>query len=276
MTCTRPWLYKNDEGVILELPCRRCIACRISKSREWAVRCENELDYHKEASFLTLTYSDEFLPPDLSLNKKDVQLFNKRLRFSIQPKRIKVLYSGEYGDDFGRPHYHLIVFGWRPEFDDLYFIGQKGKRKYYSSKVLNDLWPFGNNYVGVVEPKSIQYVTRYCIKKLYGDPAKESYGSRVHPFMHASKGLGLQYALDNAERIEEEGVVIRGRKCGTPSYYYKKMDLDPQVAKERAVKKIRDRNKSHYSDKDLHEIHKIELSHRRHKEKILQWKEQNL
>lgn len=276
MTCTRPWLFKDKEGVIRELPCRRCIACRISKAREWAVRCENELSYHRDSCFLTLTYNDEFLPPDLSLKKKDVQLFFKRLRFSIQPKRIKVFYTGEYGDDFGRPHYHALVFGWKPELKDLGFIGERGKRKYYSSKLINELWTYGNNYVGVLEPKSIGYVTRYCIKKLYGDPAKESYGDRVHPFMHCSKGLGLQYAIDNADKIHEEGVKIRGKSCGIPGYYYRKIDMDAQEASERAKKKVKERNQAYYSNLSLDEIWRLEKSHRIQKEKNLEWKEKNL
>ena len=40
---------------------------------------------HKENCFVTLTYNDDNLPPDLSLDKRAFQLFMKRLR-----KRVKV------------------------------------------------------------------------------------------------------------------------------------------------------------------------------------------
>lgn len=273
MTCTRPWLFKTEEGKIIELPCRRCMACRISMAREWAIRMENESWYHNESMFLTLTYSDENLPEDGSLDKIAVQKFLKRFRKRIYPKKVKYMYSGEYGDEELRPHYHFIIFGWQPDFNDLYFIGQRGKRKYFSSKVINELWPFGNNYVGVVESKSIAYVTRYVTKKLFGKKADEVYGTRVRPFMHASHGIGLQYAMDNKEKIEESGVVMFGKNVGTPRYYFRKLKLDPIDSEERAFQREKARRLRHYADLTDVQMHELVLSARKQKEKNLDAKE---
>jgi hypothetical protein len=45
-----------------EIPCGYCEGCRIARSREWANRCMMELEYHKSAYFVTLTYDDDHVP----------------------------------------------------------------------------------------------------------------------------------------------------------------------------------------------------------------------
>ena len=64
----------------LKLPCGQCIGCRLERSRQWAIRCVHEASLYKDNCFLTLTYDDEHLPEDGSLNVRDVQLFLKKLR----------------------------------------------------------------------------------------------------------------------------------------------------------------------------------------------------
>ena len=65
--------------------------------------------------FLTLTYADEHLPPNGSLVVADLQKFIKRLRkhYAKRNNGIKLRYyaCGEYGDRYGRPHYHAIICG---------------------------------------------------------------------------------------------------------------------------------------------------------------------
>jgi len=64
----------------LQISCGQCIGCRLERSRRWAVRCMHEAQMHRYSCFLTLTYSDEFLPSDGTLVLKDFQDFMKRLR----------------------------------------------------------------------------------------------------------------------------------------------------------------------------------------------------
>lgn len=52
----------RQQGRLLQLPCRHCVGCRLSKSREWANRVVMEQTYHDDAWFVTLTYDDEHLP----------------------------------------------------------------------------------------------------------------------------------------------------------------------------------------------------------------------
>ena len=86
----------------LEVPCGRCIGCRLEYSRQWAVRCMHEAKMHEWNCFLTLTYDDDHLPSDLSLRPKDFTKFLKRLRSRLGYK-IRFYMCGEYGEDYSRP-----------------------------------------------------------------------------------------------------------------------------------------------------------------------------
>ena len=49
----------------------------------------HERQMHEEASFVTLTYSDECVPRDFSLRYRDFQLFMKRLRKAYPEREIR-------------------------------------------------------------------------------------------------------------------------------------------------------------------------------------------
>ena len=86
MVCKRPFVLRippakwvaltklgrvtGTQGTI-EVPCGRCRACRVRRSREWATRMLYEMDYHCKSTFATLTYDDEHLPVGGSLCKRD-------------------------------------------------------------------------------------------------------------------------------------------------------------------------------------------------------------
>ena len=84
MRCTKPvrLMHLNHveypDGLLV--PCGKCLACRIARRQEWSMRVIHELSGYKDAVFLTLTYSDEFLPDHGSLVVADLQKFIKRLR----------------------------------------------------------------------------------------------------------------------------------------------------------------------------------------------------
>ena len=110
MICTSPISIKGDNGYMF-VPCGQCIACRINHAKEWATRIYGESRMHDENIFLTLTYDDEHLPKDNSVHKDEVQRFMKRLRKAVYPDKVRYFLCGEYGGQFGRPHYHVILFG---------------------------------------------------------------------------------------------------------------------------------------------------------------------
>jgi len=122
LTCYHPLrAFKTVSGTIvfngnkpnikeaLNLPCGKCIGCRLDRSRQWAIRCMHEASLYERNCFITLTYSDEFLPNDRSVNVRHFQLFMKKLRKRFGPN-IRFYHCGEYGEKTSRPHYHALLF----------------------------------------------------------------------------------------------------------------------------------------------------------------------
>lgn len=144
-------------GGIVPCPCGRCLPCRHARRRLWSNRMFLESLVSKESCFVTLTYSNEKLPPGGTLDADHVQRFLKRLRKNLSPLKLRFFLVGEYGDRSERPHYHLILFG----------VGV------LSAPLIEKAWrcpidhtPYG--YVDVKEANeaTFQYVAGYCLKKM--------------------------------------------------------------------------------------------------------------
>lgn len=204
---------KSPTKVKMEVPCGQCWSCRLARSREWATRLVKEsLDWPEhERLFITLTYNNENLPTDEGLHIEDYQSFMKDLRYHFSTetptgrkyKKIKYFHCGEYGQTcktcglsypfhqesksgkeytacttwvkgLGRPHYHAILFG--VTFDDLEtFKRTQSGELIYKSKKLDAIWKKGFCSIGQVSFESCAYVSRYIMKKITGDNAKEHY-----------------------------------------------------------------------------------------------------
>ena len=179
MTCYTPLkAHRLDDGTIsfkartgegdpMDLACGQCIGCRIGRSKMWAVRCMHEASLYENNCFLTLTYSDEYIPIDGSLDYTHYQGFMKRLRKRFQGKKIRFYMCGEYGDNTYRPHYHAIIFNHDFEDKELFFSSKSG-HKVYRSEILEELWKFGQSSIGNVTEQSAGYVARYVVKKIIG------------------------------------------------------------------------------------------------------------
>lgn len=164
-----------DSITPIMLPCGQCVGCRLERSRQWALRCVHESKMHKDNCFITLTYATEHLPPDSSLHYPDFQKFMKRLRKKYG-EGIRFYMCGEYGENFGRPHFHACLFG--HNFTDLKLWKETNGQKLYRSKELEQLWPFGHSSVGSVTFESAAYVARYIMKKITGEAAEQHYTFR--------------------------------------------------------------------------------------------------
>lgn len=194
---------------VLLLKCGKCPECMNSATTEWANRCFLEAREHKENCVLTLTYADS--PGELV--KRDYQLFLKRLRKAIYPKKIKYFISGEYGSLFGRPHYHLIIFGWRP--DDCHFYSLSGSgTKMYNSEFVSKLW--GKGYVTVdidCSYKAMFYSAKYMQKAI------SMFGKqKLKPFIAMSKGIA-EAAAYRYDPDTNPYIYIKGRKFRAPRYF---------------------------------------------------------
>lgn len=178
----REKIHKKYPRGYIEVPCGRCLGCRIAHARMWTVRLMCELKYWKEAGFITLTYNDENLPEFASLIKSDLQLFYKRFRkelsnekrimeigkgfeesessISCMESKVKYYSCGEYGEK-GRPHYHVILFGYG--LASAFIDGELRKVKngfVVQSGPLCKCWPKGRVHIGEVTYDSFHFLQR--------------------------------------------------------------------------------------------------------------------
>lgn len=174
--------------------------------------------------FVTLTYSPDNLPADRSILKREVQLFLKRLRKAIAPRKVRFFASGEYGERYSRPHYHLILFGLSK----------------LDRPVVEKAWGKGFVDIGDVTPDSANYVAKYTVKKMKGRNAADHYKSLgIQPefaLMSRRPGIGQDYVEQNAEFLKQhEFVVLKGKKYRIPRYYEERLffdDHDHKMAKQ--------------------------------------------
>lgn len=188
----------------------------------------HELQYHDCASFLTLTLNDanlrfksnQSIAP--SLFKSDVQLFLKRLRKYLS-KKVSYIACGEYGDITGRPHYHMILYGWN-FIDDRKHHASNDGHPLYVSPILDRLWNMGHCVIGDVTFDSISYVVDYSIKKLNGKMGQERYeGAGINPpfgLMSRNPAIGRRWVEDNLDEIvRHDNIIVNGAFQQLPKYY---------------------------------------------------------
>jgi len=213
-------VFKKEDscGVSLDLPCGQCIGCRLERSRQWAVRIMHEASLHESNYFVTLTYSPEHLPADLSLNKRHWQLFAKRLRKRVGPFRF--FHCGEYGEQSARPHYHACLFG--IDFPDKVFYSESGGNRLYTSELLDSLWSHGDCKIGDLTFESAAYVARYIMKKVTGVEAPGFYEGRRPEYVTMSRRPGIGRAWYDKFRGDvypDDFVVVNGMKMRPPKFY---------------------------------------------------------
>lgn len=133
--CTSPQLITirdpyTHKVVTREVPCGKCYHCKMTRVNEWVTRMCLESQFRKYTYFVTLTYDsntkckiiEETHPVYHNINKrktygkhplhickKHLQNFIKRLRKNFGAP-LKYFACGEYGHDYSRPHYHLILW----------------------------------------------------------------------------------------------------------------------------------------------------------------------
>jgi len=241
-------------------PCGTCEPCRVKKKREWTTRILLEASQHKQNCFVTLTYSDDKLPPLGSLEPDHLKYFWMRLRKALYPQRFRYYAVGEYGDKSLRPHYHAAIFSFQT---CLYgrTQHQKIKRRGYCCppcKIIFDAWGFGGVDLAQVEPASAAYVTGYVIKKMV-HRHDERLNGRYPEFSRSSRrpGIGADYApeiasaflqLPNSDTLPDVPTVLRhgGRRLPLGRYLTRltrkhagRDPNTPQVLNDKRLKEVR-------------------------------------
>lgn len=216
------------------VPCRQCMCCRLKKVQSLRMMSDLYLyDRYMDgqgASFVTLTYSDKFLPINdrgiITLRKSDFQKFNKRFRINLVRNNLNFPYKfiacGEYGGKLSRPHYHIIMLG-------------------ITKSIADEFVPLSWNHIengisdiGSLARGGLNYVLKYCTKTSLGKDAKKLYDDNgvERPFICHSKSLELDYFVRNLQEIEDNNFSIRhkGKLVTLPNYYRKKYDVHNQFS----------------------------------------------
>lgn len=200
MKCLHPILTKDKHGNLLHVPCGKCQNCLSNKRSELAFRISTEIKPHTVCVFATFTYDDDSLEYEVelkdgslfrgslpSVNYKTAKDFIKRLRRSLEPTKLKLYFTGEYGDTTKRPHYHGII--WIPDG----FFNSHGdfiaNPQISLETLCNQLrkWDYGNVSIDGVSPASVNYVAKHQAKKCCGTDQQA-------PIFHIqSPGIGREY-----------------------------------------------------------------------------------
>jgi len=159
----------------------------------------------------------------------------KRLRkrfYGNAQGEVKYFHCGEYGEKFGRPHHHACLFN----FD---FPDKEIKRKtpagcyVYTSKILEELWPYGIHEIGDVTFKSAAYVARYIMKKMGGWRAKDYYQEKQPEYVTMSRGgrtghgIAHEWFRQFSSDVYPHDLVSLedGAKCMPPKYYDRQFEM---------------------------------------------------
>lgn len=221
--------FANSKSI--KLPCGQCIGCRLERSRQWAIRCIHEASLYEDNCFITLTYNDQHKPDDDSLDVRHFQLFMKRLRKRFGAG-IRFFHCGEYGETFGRPHYHACLFNF--DFQDKVEWKRSNGVPIFTSDSLSELWPYGFSTVGSVTFESAAYVARYILKKVNGDLADDHYFDSStgvyrkpeYTTMSRRPGIGKGwFDKYSSDVFPSDFVVINGTKMRPPKYYDRQFEI---------------------------------------------------
>lgn len=245
-------MYDCDGNIreYVEIPCGRCIGCRLQYSRMWADRCLAESTLHDDSYFVTLTYDDYNIPKSnydidketgevktsCTLVKRDFQLFMKRLRKNYKyDNNLRFYMAGEYGSQTARPHYHAIIYGLKLDDLKLYKRTPLGFNL-YNSEFVNECWQHkGHVVIAEVTWETCAYTARYIMKKQTGSKAEEVYEryNIIPPFTLMSRrpGIAKEFYEQNKERLIKFGEVDistkkGGKKIKSVKYFNKFLEIE--------------------------------------------------
>ena len=151
---------------------------------------------------------------------------------------LRYYYSGEYGERYSRPHYHICLFG-------IEFLDRKLTQttdagfKLYESATLSKFWPMGQHMIGDLTFETAAYTARYIMKKITGQKQTEHYKKLdidtgeilelLPEFNQASRRPGL--GREHYEKFKSDyykattsQINVRGHHTRPPRYYDKQYE----------------------------------------------------
>lgn len=187
MQCTSQLQAKSKSGVVVNIPCGMCTACRIKKRSSWVLRNYLEASTSISQSFWTLTFDQNNLP-DIDTLKLNFRRFLERLRYreGQAGNQMPIRYFGcvDFGGSFGRPHLHLMLYNLMATYREppAYNRGLPRPRQHI------DLWPHGSVDIAEYNTATLNYVTDYVLPQ-----GKEHYETGLKPFRVSTRNPAIGY-----------------------------------------------------------------------------------
>ncbi len=241
--------YRTIEIDDRTLPCGNCLGCRAKQARDWAFRITHETQIHESSWFVTLTYDNERIPKNGSLDPQDLRTFIKTVRREHPPRSISYYACGEYGENTERPHYHTVLYGLN--LLDKRTLRSSNSHPVWRSKTLESYWPHGHSEFSTVTCGSASYVAGYVRKKISKRTYPEAYtrvdtdtGELIELQQEFSR-MSLKPAIGRrwiekywTDVYPRDYVVINGKEFKPPRYYDKWMDQNhPELMFEVKIKR---------------------------------------
>lgn len=211
--CYTPFGVRDSKtNETISVPCGKCPACKARRTSAWSFRLMQEDKVSHSSHFVTLTYDTNHVPITgrgfMSVSKRDIQLFMKRLR-KLNEQKLKYYLAAEYGGKTMRPHYHIILFN-------------------ADVATIQSAWQLGQVHYGTVTGASVGYTLKYISKG--SKVPLHANDDRVPEFSLMSKGLGKNYLTDSMRRWHKNSMNDRmyimlpeGKKISMPRYFKDKI-----------------------------------------------------
>lgn len=241
----RERLLSQEEFPTYDIPCGKCDLCRVEQRYTKALRIMLEAEsWPGKTYFITLTFDEENLGHK-DLDHKDWSQFVKNFRQeycqakycdisvprhykrygkirSTTFKQIKQVMCGEYGDTFGRKHFHGIIFN--HTFHDIEFTGfysKKGNR-IHTSKSLASVWKKGNVQVEEITFDLALYVGSYVTDAM--DEPEANDGHQKKQYGRFGIGIGESWIRKYWKDALSAGAITTiQRNYPIPRYFIQKI-----------------------------------------------------
>lgn len=175
MRCLKPITITKNVLEPTEVPCGKCIPCRVNLRNSWALRLEWEALAHPTCLFVGLSYDDDNVPfvrgsGHLTLRREDYVHYFERLRYQLKKLHnatFRYYIIGEYGATTYRPHYHIQFFSHAPLGHPSCLYAQDQDSSYCLNvcaldcvvKCIRSAWPYGHVTSYPTTPEDIRYIT---------------------------------------------------------------------------------------------------------------------
>lgn len=235
-------MRNTEHYQVFDIPCGKCELCRVQRRYDRALRIMLEAEsWPEQTTFITLTFDEKNLG-SAELNHKEWSQFIKDFRanfceakfcklkdrntlregktYSKTFKQIKQVMCGEYGDTFGRKHFHGILFN--HSFSDMLHTGHYSKKgnPIHTSPSLQRVWKKGFVQVETITFDLALYVGSYVTDAL--DDEDPNLGHKKKQYGLFGRGIGRSWIKKYWKDVLAAGKVqLIDRDYPVPRYFLK-------------------------------------------------------